>query len=258
MLTDLDQRVLAHINLYAVLGALPSLVKVVPEASALLDGVTRPTSVTVRVPGVTPGTYLFTREGVSPADAPTGRRVTLAFTSPEHFNRMVAGTAQPIPVAGPRGLGFLTKVFAPLADVLGRYLQPAKDDLADAEFRDTSTVLTLHVAVAAIAQVANQDRQGQFSAALIPDGQIALEVGDQIDLRLAASDHVLTFAGTAGADPARAALRFADLTVAGDVLSGRASALGSICDGTLGMRGYIPMLDNVSRILDRVGHYLGE
>jgi chemotaxis protein MotB len=45
---------------------------------------------------------------------------------------------------------------------------------------------------------------------------------------------------------------------AGDILSGRASALGSICDGTLGMRGFIPMIDNVSRILDRVGHYLGE
>ena len=83
-------------------------------------------------------------------------------------------------------------------------------------------------------------------------------MGDEIDLRLHALDHRLAFDPSTPIAPPRAALRFADLDTAGDILSGRASALGSICDGTLGMRGYIPMIDNVSRILDRVGHYLGE
>ena len=258
MLTETDPRVRAHINLYAVLGALGVLVDSVDEAKALLAGVDKPTSVTVKARGVAERTYLFTTDGIAPVEAPQGRRVTLAFTSPTHFNKMVDGKAQPIPITGAGGLKVLTKVFAPLADILGRYLEPTDADLEDADFRSTSTILTLHVAVAAIAQVANEDRSGQFSAAAIPDGEIALEVGDDIDLRLHALDHRLTFDPSTPTTPARAALRFSTLDVAGDVLSGRASALGSICDGTLGMRGFIPMIDNVSRILDRVGHYLGE
>lgn len=56
----------------------------------------------------------------------------------------------------------------------------------------------------------------------------------------------------------RAALTFADLDVAGALLAGRVSALACIGDGRMAMRGTISMVDNVNRILDRVGQYLGE
>ncbi len=256
MLTELDPRVTAHINLYAVLGALSVLAERTDEAKQILATVSTPTTVTVKVRGLEPRSYTFSQDGIVPGSG--GRQVTLHFTSPAHFNKMIDGKAQPIPVATPGGLKFLTGPFTQLADLLGRYLKPGTADLADDAFRATSTILTLHVAAAAIAQVANEDEQGRFSAASIPDGQIALEVGDDIDLRLIALDHRLSFDPSEPEQAARASLRFANLEVAGDILAGRASALGSICDGTLGMRGYIPMIDNVSRILDRVGHYLGE
>lgn len=258
MLTDLDPRVRAHINAFAVLGALSVLAERAEPAKAILATVAKPTAVIVKVRGLPDAAYTFASTGVSQGVADGAARVTLLFTSPDHFNKMIDGKAQPIPVAGPGGLKFLTGPFTKLADLLGAYLKPSTDDLADPEFVATSTILTLHVAVAAIAQVANEDRSGRFSAASIPDGDIALEVGDEIDLRLRALDHRLVFDSSTPTAPPRAALRFADLDTAGDILSGRASALGSICDGTLGMRGYIPMVDNVSRILDRVGHYLGE
>jgi hypothetical protein len=258
MLTDLDPRVRAHINLFAVLGALGVLASRADEAKAVLESLDAPTSVSFKVRGLPPHAYTFAQDGVTPGGTKGARRVTLAFRSASHFNAMVDGAAQPIPLAGPRGLKFLTGPFTELTEVLGAYLKPSTNDMADGRFMETSTILTLHVAVAAIAQVANEDRSGRFSARSIPDGDIALEVGDQIDLRLRALDHRLTFDASTPTTPARAALRFADLDTAGDILSGRASALGSICDGTLGMRGFIPMVDNVSRILDRVGHYLGE
>ena len=257
MLTDLDPRVTAHINLFAVLGALGPMARLVPAAKAILSEVTVSTAVVFKVPGVPHHAYTFTSEAITPGKAQGARAVTLHFTSVAHFNKMIDGTAQPIPLASPAGLSFLTGPFTRLADLMGTYLKPSDADLEDPDFRATSTLMTLHVAAAAIAQVGNVDRQGVFSAALIPDGQIALEVGDEVDLRLHVVDHRLTFDPSTPTQPPRAALRFADLTVAGDVLSGRASALGSICDGTLGMRGYIPMHDNTSRILDRVGHYLG-
>jgi hypothetical protein len=34
--------------------------------------------------------------------------------------------------------------------------------------------------------------------------------------------------------------------------------MACICDGRIAMRGMISMVDNVNRILDRVGQYLGE
>lgn len=258
MLTDLDPRVRAHVNLFAVLGALGVLAERSADARAILESIDTPTTVTVRVRGLPDASYTFSADGVVPGATAGSRKVTLAFTSPAHFNKMIDGDAQPIPLAGPRGLRFLTGPFTELTDLLGAYLKPSTNDMADPRFMETSTILTLHVAVAAIAQVANEDRSGRFSAASIPDGDIALEVGDQIDLRLRALDHRLVFDPSTPTAPPRAALRFADLDTAGDILSGRASALGSICDGTLGMRGFIPMVDNVSRILDRVGHYLGE
>jgi len=258
MLTDRDPRVLAHINLFAVLGALSVLADRADKARTILATVDKPTTVIVKVRGLPDGAYTFSADGVVPGIADGARRVTLAFASAAHFNKMIDGKAQPVPIAGPGGIKFLTGAFAKLADLLGSYLKPSTNDLADPEFVATSTILSLHVAAAAIAQVANEDRSGRFSASSIPDGDIALEVGDDIDLRLHALDHRLAFDPATPATAPRAALRFADLDTAGDILSGRASALGSICDGTLGMRGYIPMIDNVSRILDRVGHYLGE
>ena len=53
-----------------------------------------------------------------------------------------------------------------------------------------------------------------------------------------------------------AVLRFADLTVVGDVLAGRESSLACVGDGRIAMYGLIPLIDNLNRILDRVGAYL--
>ncbi|SEI84346.1 hypothetical protein [Demequina mangrovi] len=258
MLTDTDPAVLARINMHAVLGALVVLAERAPEAPPLLAAVDRPMLVRLRVPGLPPRELRFASDGVSASAQGDESLVTLAFTSPAHLNAMVDGHRQPIPIAGPAGLAFLTKVFAPLADLLGRYLKPSEEGLADPAFRATSALLTLHVAIAAVAQVANADRSGRFSAALIPDGEIGVEVGDGHELRLVALDHALTFEPAPASSPARAVLAFRDLDVAGDVLAGRASALACIGDGSMSMRGFIPMIDNVSRILDRVGHYLGD
>ena len=192
MLTDLDPRVRAHINLYAVLGALGVLVRRADEARAILETLETPTSVTFTVRGLPSHALTFTQEGVTPGATKGARRITLAFTSADHFNAMIDGAAQPIPLAGPRGIAFLKGPFTELTDLLGLYLKPSTNEMADPRFMETSTVLTLHVAAAAIAQVANEDRSGRFSAASIPDGDIGLEVGDQIDLRLRAgpSPHV--------------------------------------------------------------------
>lgn len=256
MLTETDPRAAAFVNLHAVLGALPELCRRVPAARELLFTDPRPTTVAFVVRGG-PRAVLAFRAGEVRlvTDRATGTLI-LPFAGPEAFNRVIDGQAQPVPVTGLHRVGFLLRVFAPLTELLTRYLRPSAEDLADPAFRATSTALTLHVAAAAVAQLANEDPSGRFSAHLIGDGDVALEVGDELAFTLRTVDHRMTFIPERSPAP-RAAMTFADLDTAGQVLSGQVSALACIGDGRIAIRGTVSMVDNVNRILDRVSHYLG-
>lgn len=257
MLTDTDPRAAAYVNLYAVLGTLPELVRRVPAARDLLAADPRPVSLAFVVAGGPRGVLAFRDGEVRVVPDRALGTIVLPFASPAAFNKVIAGQAQPVPVSGFHRIGFLLKVFAPLTDLLTRYLRPAPDDLVDPEFRATSTALTLHVAAAAAAQLANEDRAGRFSAHHTVDGDVALEVGDELAYTLQVRDHRMTFVPEPSPSP-RAALAFADLDTAGALLSGQVSALACLGDGRMAVRGTISMVDNVNRILDRAGQYLGE
>jgi len=255
MLTDIDEHVLAAVNLHAVLGALPRLVELSPEAARLLSSqLTRPVTLSLSAPGGLRAHYRFDRDAVTPLPAREGRGPALLFRSAAHLNAVIAGKAQPIPVAGPAGIRFLTRVFTPLTEMLSSTLRPA--DSADPAVEERCTLLTLDVAAHAIAVVANEDVSGRFSAAHMPDGDLDFEIGDSLRYRFEVLDHRVRV-DPDHSDAPRAALRFADLEVAGGILSGRESALSCVSDGRLQMRGFIPLVDNTNRILDRVGTYLG-
>lgn len=258
MLTEIDDRVLAAVNLHAVLGALPRLVELVPAAAATLAALPGPVTLTARIAAGDRARYVFDADGVVAGGEPRGTRVTLLFTSAGHANAVLSGAgSSPIPVAGPGGIRFLTKVFTPLTDLLSRYLQPTDADLEDPEFADASRMLLLDVAVSAITVVAEHDRSGRFSAGQMTDGDLDITVGDSLRHRLRIRDHHLTRVAVTD-DPPRAVFGFVDLRTAGDVLTGRESALACVGDGRIAIRGYVPLVDNTSRILDRVGHYLGK
>ncbi|WP_448060523.1 hypothetical protein [Cellulomonas hominis] len=256
MLTETDPRTTAFVNLNAVLGALPELCRRVLAAEEILARDPRTTSLGFAVRGGPHATLAFAGDAVTLVPDRTAATIVLPFRSPAAFNRVIDGDAQPIPVTGFHRVPFLLKVFAPLTELLTRYLRPSAADLADPEFRATSTVLTLYVAAAAVAQVANEDTSGRFSAHLIPDGDVALEVTGSVAYTLRVRDHHVTFLDQPSPSP-RAAMTFSSLEVAGRLLAGELSAMACICDGRIAMRGMVSMVDNVNRILDRVGHYLG-
>nr|EMP10899.1 hypothetical protein ISGA_3543 [Gordonia sp. NB41Y] len=254
MLLGVDETVLAQVNAYAVLGALPALAEIAPEAAEILRRVGDEITLTVRVRRVPTVSYRFGPTSVVRVDDP-GRGPQLLFASPTHFAATLAGRAMPIPVTGPAGLRFLTSVFTPLCELLEKYLKPSEEDLSDPEFSAASTRLTLVVAMLAVAVVANEDRSGRFSAAHMPDGTLDVEAGDDIRIRLQVDAHRVRVVDDLDGPP-RARLRFADLATVGDVLAGRDSALACVCDGRIAMSGFIPLVDNTNRILDRVGAYL--
>ena len=254
MLTEKDSKVLAYVNLFAVLGTLENLCALVPEANELLRN-KPPISIGFTVKDGPSSTLIF-RDGTCSLEEGCHRcNIKLPFSSCEKFNGLIDGTVTPIPSKGFTKISFLLKTFVPLTNLLSKYLKPSKEDLENSVFREISTKLTLYAAASAIAQVGNEDRSGTFSAGLMPDGDIAIDIINVMGVTIQVKDHHLTCLKKKCEHP-RAIMTFADLDIAGKLLSGEVSAMACICNGSVSMYGMLNMIDNMNRILDRVGQYL--
>lgn len=254
MLTETDSRTLAYVNLFAVLGTLENLCELVPEAKALLKG-KPPVSIGFAVKGGPSATLAFADGNCRITEGCGNCMIRLPFSSCDKFNGMIDGTVTPVPSKGFTKLSFLTKTFVPLTELLTKYLKPSKEDLADSGFREINTKLTLYTAAAAAAQIGNVDKSGRFSAGLMPDGDIAIDVRDVMGVTVNVKDHHLTTIKKPCEKP-RASMVFSDLEIANKLLNGEVSSMACICNGSIEMHGMLNMIDNLNRILDRVGQYL--
>jgi hypothetical protein len=91
----------------------------------------------------------------------------------------------------------------------------------------------------------------------MPDGDIAINVKDVMGITVNVKNHRLTTLKKP-CDKPRAVMTFSSLDIAGQLLNGEASAMACICNGTVTMGGMLPMIDNMNRILFRVGQYLSQ
>lgn len=254
MLTETDSKTMAYVNLFAVLGTLENLCDLVPEAKDILKG-KGPVSIGFEVKGGPSATLTFEDGRCRITEGCGSCSIKLPFSSCEKFNGLIDGTVTPIPSRGFTKISFLTKTFVPLTELLTKYLKPSEEDMADDEFRKINTMLTLYTAAAAIAQIGNVDKSGRFSAGLIADGDIAIDIRDVMGVAINVKDHHLTTIKQHCENP-RASMIFSDLDVAGKLLSGQVSSMACICNGSIEMHGMLNMIDNMNRILDRVSQYL--
>ena len=91
----IDQTTLAYVNLYAVLGALADLTSLDPRAQALLKG-KKPTRLGIAVKGGPAATLVFEEQRCRLEEGVGQCHIKLAFSSPQRFNGMIAGTVTPI------------------------------------------------------------------------------------------------------------------------------------------------------------------
>ncbi len=248
-----DERVLAYCNLFGVLGAIPTLLELDPDAAALVKD--QRISVGFSVKDGPKGTLVFVdgrakmREGVEDCS------IKLYFPSPKKFNDMIDGKGNPLPVSGFWHIGFLLGAFTKLTDILSAYLRPEAGKLDDPVFFERSTVLMLHVIAGAVAVVGNEDKVGRFSASNIVDGVIRLTVGDKYAVGVRAEGNRLT---ALHQDPVEgfSEMSFDSLETARDLFDGKINAVAAVGMGKVRIGGMISQVDNVNRILDRVSLYL--
>lgn len=249
-----DTTVLARCNLFAVLGAIPHLLKLDPEAAALVAG--KHIKVGFAVKDGPRATLIFKDGEAEMVKGTNGCSIKLWFPSAEKFNALIDGTGTPIPVSGFHHIGFLLGAFTKLTDLLSAYLRPDPEKLADPVFFERSTTLMLYVIGRAIVQIGNHDKVGQFSASNITDGKIKLGIGNGLSVAIHCRDHRLLFNQTPNDEQITSQMIFADLRTARDLFDGRINAIAAVGMGQVRICGMISQVDNINRILDRVAIYL--
>ncbi|MBW3084305.1 hypothetical protein KEM60_00492 [Austwickia sp. TVS 96-490-7B] len=254
----LDPRALAAVNLHAVLRDLEDLVALDPQAAAIVAD--RRIRVTFRVPGVTPLSLTFTdgrcRAATAPGPLPEKHRaISLTFTTPGHFNALIAGTGMPIPLRGIRHLSFVKQDFTALTTRLETLLRSTPEtNLTDSE-RHLATTLTTYVAFHALAQIATHDRLGRANAARMADGDIAIDVAGGTGVTIHVYRGTLQVAHGVD-DTARARMWFDSAHTIGEILAGRLDSYAALGDERLAVSGYIPLLDHLNKLLALTARYL--
>jgi hypothetical protein len=248
-----DEKVKACINLHAVLRNLEDLCELDPMSREIIQG--KNVALKFSMAGI-PKSVITFAEGKCTAvkdDGPCS--INLFFSSPQNFNLMIEGKKNPIPTRGFRHIGFLKNEFTKLADRLSYYLKPTAELLGDKEYARINTILTAYTAFFAIPEIANWDPLGQLNASRIADGAINVEVVDGPAICITAKGGRLETSKGKIAN-ARAFMVFDSIDTASGILNGTLDSYSCIGEGRLSISGFVPMIDNLNKILAQVPGYL--
>ena len=255
----MNQTAMAAVNLRAVLRTLEKLPELDPKSKQLLEH--KPLTLQFKAANVGAvrlklgdGKVEFFPGG-GPAD------MSLGFPVPVMVNKMFDGKGIPVPLKGFTKLKYLTGTFTQVTDRLSYYLRPTPELLKDPEFARVNSLLTLHVAVYAMAEIANVDPKGMAVAKGMRDGTIALKIENGPVLTMVLQDHHARIVEgdqpkAAGPNGRHAFMAFSDLDTTGQVLRGELASYPAIGRELIKLGGYVPLLDNMNKILGMVPFYL--
>jgi hypothetical protein len=184
--------------------------------------------------------------------------IHLYMKSPAAFNDVVDGKGMPIPLKGLfktlKFMGNKTSPFSRLTDEMTSIMRSGKR-LDGSDAAELSVKLSFYAMVAALSQIGNYDDLGKISAKHIPDGEISLEIKGAAYSTIVKKDGKLTNIRAKSKNP-RSFMVFDSLETAGALIRGEVDAMACISNGSLEMKGFIPMMENLNKILNLVPKYL--
>jgi len=249
-------RTQAFVNMYAAMGTLDKYVELDPKAKEIASTM----NLTIRFKVKDgPDAVLDFKDGavsIAPYDGQK-TNVLLFCTGPEQFNKVVDGKAMPIPLKGlVNVLKFMAKPDQPF-NVLTTNMADTmrKTEFATKEEKALTTRLAFYAMTAALAQIANEDELGRISAGNMADGEISVGIKDDTYVTLAVKDHKITYIKKK-AENARAFMEFADIDTTKGLIDGNLDAMSCICNGGLELKGFVPMLEQLNKVLNLVPKYL--
>ena len=252
----IEQKALAYVNMYGVLGSLENLCEIDDKAKTILKDLKSPVSLCFEVTDGPTCTFTFTKDGCKMHEGDNGCNAKMKFASVEKFNDLINNSKPGLPVKGLfTTLRFLLGPFTKLTDRLNEVLRPSKQDLENREFFEENTLMTLYVIAGAVSALANNDSISKISANNTVDGDIQLAIPHRAVVTFNVKNHHFTTIKSASDNP-RATMAFADIDLANGLFNGQVSTINEMCKGRIVIAGMISMIDNVNRILDRVSVYL--
>jgi hypothetical protein len=245
----------AGINLYAILKNLEDLIALDQECRDLIKG--KKLSIQFLVKNGPSAWVKFENDackvGQGKMKSPSAK---LWFKSPEHLNKMFDGDGNPIPLKGFTKLGFLKKDFPKITDRLEYYLKPEEIENPSEEYIAINTRFTLTVAAFALSEIGKYDEKSKITASHIPNGKIQMRVlPNDPAVFLTVKDGVISAEKGTCENP-DAVMEMKDIQTANDFLNGISNPFLAIAAGDVIIKGIMPMLDNLSLILDKVGKYV--
>ncbi|HPD02467.1 MAG TPA: hypothetical protein P5161_05270 [Eubacteriales bacterium] len=250
----MDNVTKAKINLYAVLRNLQDLCSLDEESKNLIRGVNLKVGFNVNSVG---SAVLEFSNGECKFVRGKGKAgLQLYFVSAEHFNKLIDGE-NTIPIFyNVFQVGFLLKTFTKLAERLSYYLKPSSEELFnDPEFLKINTILTAYTAFYALCEIGNSDVVGKITAKRIPDGVINCLITGVIGMNITVKNGVMS-AAQGLVDNPHAIMEFFDIQIAHEVLQGKTDTFSGLGQGRFQIRGFIPMLENMAKLLNQVKWYL--
>ena len=251
-----DSRTLAYINMYAVLGTLENLCELDDKAKEILSTIEKPISVAFDVKNGPSATLTFSKNGCRMDDGVNADcDIKIPVANCDKFNGIIDGKVTPIPTKGLTKVNFLLKTFTALTDRLTEVMRPSEEALKDMDFFRLNTLCTFYTVAVAISQIGNQDAIGKFSASNVVDGDIQIGITGEVYATIRVKDHHMITIKQAPEKP-RAIMEFCDIPLANALFAGTVNSIDHVGNGNITIRGLISMVDNINRILDRVGLYL--
>lgn len=248
-----DQRTMAYINLYGVLGALEELCELDSEAKSLIAG--ERIRVGFHVSGGPSATLCFADGSCKLVEGVERCEIRLPFSSPEKFNGLIDGTVTPIPTKGLTKIKFLLKTFTKLTGILTRYLRASEEDLQDPAFFDKSTTLLFYVISVALSEIGSHDRIGRPAPAIFPTAPSPCGSRTAPQPPSAAAITCCTRLRMRWTGP-WPTWSFPAWRLRGICSTAGATAWPAWAPGDVRVGGMVVMVDNMNRILDRVALYL--
>lgn len=251
-----DNKTQAFIGLNGILADLTVLCDLDANASEIAKTKNgKPISIAFDVTDGPCGTLKFANGKCEYVKGEICGKITCKLFSPDHLNQMVDGKKTPMPIKGFTKIGFLLNNFTKLTDILSTYLKASDEALADRDFFEKSTVLMFHLIISAISEIANNDKIGKVSAARVKDGVISVGIEGKAYAYIVVKDHIFTTYHLKHENP-DACMIFSDLDTARGLFTGLFDSMTCLAQGKIRISGFVPMVDNLNKILARVAVYL--
>lgn len=254
------ERIIAHLNLYAVLPRLEELVKLDDEAKRIAAQMNL--TIHFRVKDGPSLKLSFANGSVSSSHTLTGAcDVGLFFPSVGVLNRMFKGDKKAFPVPyWVNPLVLINKIgdlkgFTKLMDIMPRYLKPSEDDLRDAAFRKKHIEMLFLLALSATAVIADMDPKMKKVAGHLKDGTMLFSVlpeGPDFNVTVRGG-HIEAKLGKIENPSATVEIRDIDLAI--DMLNDRVDTFACTGSGDLRASGALNLVDEYNALLDRVGYF---